>query len=89
MNVDVDTTEMQEFEIHTSYSKTLHNDFDYLCGTIEYVIDEGYQFITFSINEVSGKVEMTVAPDSTRDLTGIYSATLIARFEEHPQYVDT
>ena len=42
MNVDIDSTQIQEFEIHTSYSKTLPNDFDYLCGTIEYVIDEGY-----------------------------------------------
>ena len=32
---------------------------------------------------------MTVAPISTRDLAGSYSATLVARFEEHPQYTDS
>ena len=86
MNVDIDTTQLQEFEIHTSYSKTTNTDFDYLCGPIEYVIDEIYDFITFNINEADDKVEMTVSPLSWRDLSGSYTATLVARFADYPLY---
>ena len=87
MTVEVDALDTQEFEIHT-YQEEL-TDYNYLCGSIEYVIEEGHQFISFTVDDVNEKVLMIVEPDSTRDPIGSYSTTLAARFYDLPSLTGT
>ena len=87
MTVEVDAIDTQEFEMHT-YEIEL-GDYDYLCGSIEYVIEEGHAFISFTVDDVNEKVLMIVEPDSTRDLIGSYSTTLVARFYDLPSLTGT
>ena len=64
----------QQFESHTTDSTVSD-----LCAPIEYIIDEGHLFITLIATDGEDTVQMNVAPDSTRDESGSYTTTLIAR----------